>query len=207
MLRGLCNGTGSWVNHLAKAVITYNNTWHSAIEMTPSECLLSRSYPLTHIPWMDQNLSAWWRKGHPSFAPFTLHDRVLKREQLSGYLTRNKIIPKYSGPYEIVKVNANGVTYEVLIEGLPVRVHYAQLKPYIVLPKYLEGYGLGDLQNASDEDLMEVTEDQGAAYKEGYMTDESDSCVPSGTDTNTDNGCIDFLGGLSGGDVLGARLS
>ena len=162
-----------------------------------SECL-SWSYPLTHIPWMDQNVSASWREDHSSFAPFTLYDQVLKREQLSSHLTRNKLILKYSGPYEIVKVNSNGVTYEVMIEGLPVRVHYAQLKSYIALPKYLEGYGLGDLQNASEGDIMEVAEDQGAAYEEGSTTDESDSGVPSGIATSADNVCIDFLGGGGG---------
>ena len=206
LLRGLCDGEISWVKQLAQAVMVYNHTWHRAIAMTPSECLLSRSYQHSHIPWVDQRTSTYWKEGHPFFAPYALHDLVLKREPPHGHLTGNKLAPKYSGPYEIVKVHPNKVAYEVMREGLALRAHYTQLKPYITTPKYLEGYGLTHYQEDGPNEVIDTVSDQGVDYEEGYTTDESEACDLS---ASPDNSGVGYLSGrplITKGDDLETSL-
>ena len=140
MLRSLGENSASWSNNLAQAVLTYNHTWHSSIAMTPSQCLLSVGYDRANQPWVDRDISTQWREGHPRFAPFKLQELVMKRDQLVGHLTGNKLAQKYEGPFVVTKVHDNNVTYEITKGDITIRAHYSQLKPYVPLPPYLEDY-------------------------------------------------------------------
>ena len=59
-----------------------------------------------------------------------------------GNQLRDKLEKKYEGPYKVVKVQANRVSYEVqhCVTQKGVKAHHRQLKPWLDPPKYLERY-------------------------------------------------------------------
>ena len=127
-------------DYLTKAVVTYDNFWHSAINMTPSESLLNKDHALSYMPILNVSTRAHWKEGHPSFAPFKEGDIVLKKVQMHVNLTSNKFLPKFDGPYRIVQVMPNNVSYRMMIDGGDTRIfraHHTQLKKLNLPPHYL----------------------------------------------------------------------
>jgi hypothetical protein len=82
--------------------------------------------------------------GHPKFRSFSIGEQVVKIIPLLGHLTSNKIKPRFSGPYTVDVVHANGVTYELSKpqqeSQLVIRAHHSQLKGWIVPPDYLANH-------------------------------------------------------------------
>ena len=142
LLRGLVDSASSWTEKLSQMVLTYNHTWHSSINMSPSQCLLSVGYSGANKPWVDRDVSRQWQEGHPQFSPFRINDLVMKWERMVGHLASNKLSRRYEGPFRVVKVHENKVAYELEQGAVITRAHYTQLKPYIPSPKYLQKYNL-----------------------------------------------------------------
>ena len=141
LLRCMAEKPGSWDTNLPVAVMDYNHTWHSQINMSPSQCLMRISHSGGDGPILDSGTTAQWKVGHPSFAPFHLGDSVAMKVPMHGNLTSNKLNPRFSGPYRVVQVNPNSVTYVILDDiaqvGRKYRVHHAQLKLWHSPPLYL----------------------------------------------------------------------
>lgn len=138
-LRSLSTNGEQWDVNLSKAVITYNNTLHSEIQMSPSDFLLTRSHVInnSHSSAI-KDLTSNWKIGNPKFQPYKPDDLVLLKLQHKGFLNVNKLLPKFRGPFKIIKSNDNNVTYQILDDKSNViKVHYSQLKPYKIQPDYL----------------------------------------------------------------------
>ena len=139
MLRCSCTDPADWATRLPQVVLNYNHSWHSALNMTPSQCIMTRSYSRANSPWMSAHASEEWKAGHPRFSPFKVGQRVLRKVQQLGHLTRNKLVDKYEGPYDIRTVHDNGVSYEIQQEEGPfIKAHHTQLKPFVAPPEYLK---------------------------------------------------------------------
>lgn len=56
-----------------------------------------------------------------------------------GNLTANKFAGKYKGPLTVVKVNNNGVTYQLQdhVNGSVIRAHHSDLHLYKLTPNYI----------------------------------------------------------------------
>ena len=64
---------------------------------------------------------------------------VLRKVVFTGRNLSDKLEDRYSGPYKIVKVNLNRVTYIIkgLSDGREQKVHHTQLRRYYLAPNYL----------------------------------------------------------------------
>ena len=151
LLRSLCKSPASWADNLAHAVMTYNHTWHSAIDMSPSQCLMTRGYTDTTSVWVPSNITQQWKKGHPGYAPFQMGDRVWKRRQLLGHLTANKLVPKFEGPYVVTHVHENGVTYEIQRGDEVRRAHHTQLRAFVAVPDYLKRFTILEADSTASQ--------------------------------------------------------
>ena len=130
---------GSWDEHLSRAVIAYNNTPHTAISMSPSKYLITKNHHHFSDPPLQSQLKQYWKVGHPSFLPFKLSDKVLMKVQHKGFLNVNKFLPKFEGPYKVVKVDSYGVSYQLLDEtnNKTYKAHHSKLKIFKEIPLYI----------------------------------------------------------------------
>ena len=66
-------------------------------------------------------------------------DRVLRKVDRTSHETQEKFCEKFRGPFSIIVVNANGITYQLRHcgSGVEVGVHHSQLRQYIDPPAYL----------------------------------------------------------------------
>ena len=83
-----------------------------------------------------------WKAGYPSLAPFKVNDIVLRKIQLPGNLVSNKCKPKFTGPYRVMRVQSNGVSYELEDSGQTrlVHAHQTQLKQYNFSPSNIRNH-------------------------------------------------------------------
>ena len=128
-----------WDEHLARAIISYNNTPHGELGMSPSECLLAKSHKVRGDPPLQPELQSYWRKGHPKFLSFRVGDLVVKRLEHKGHSNVNKFLPKFSGPFKVIKVNSLGITYEIknCSSGSVLKAHHGKLRIFKEPPNYL----------------------------------------------------------------------
>lgn len=84
-----------------------------------------------------------------------------------GDLTANKLLPRYDGPYEVVKTNANGLTYTINRGGKQFVAHHRQLRPWRDVPPYLSEY----LPPTSGVSETESIPDPGSDYYFSEMSD------------------------------------
>ena len=164
-LRCLASSPLSWDDDISKVVIDYNNSWHSTLNMSPSECLLSERHNLWRTPLLSRSTRELWRPGHPSFAPFSVGKTVLRQIPVRGHKVSNKFLPKYDGPYTVHAVRDNGVTYEIdsssQLGHNRYRVHHSQLREWTEPPSFLKkhptflklvsGAPLGVIDDVEDE--------------------------------------------------------
>ena len=138
LLRSLQASPSAWDDDLPRAVITFNATLHSELGMSPSQFLLERSHnvvPAPPIPYTEREL---WKGGNPSFSSFVVGEKVMKKVIFRDRLLTHKFRHRWEGPFNIQRVNENGITYIIRdASGRDVRVHHAQLKRYHVVPSYL----------------------------------------------------------------------
>lgn len=127
-----------WDEDLPQVVLVYNHTVHSETNMTPCENILKRAHTLhTGLPL--PKVEQYWGEGHYRFEPFELDQMVGLKVQLPGDLTLNKFKPRYYGPYKIVQIQSNNVTYiiESVKTGKQYRAHHRQLRRWKIPPDYL----------------------------------------------------------------------
>ena len=126
----------SWDNQLPQAVILYNNTWHSAIDATPSDTLLKNPHSFRRNPCLQQ----FWRDPSKHFSPYREGDKVAYKVHMPGNLVINKFKSRYVGPFTIRQAHDNDLTYVISRVSKPhseIRAHYSQLRPWIEVPRYL----------------------------------------------------------------------
>ena len=120
----------------------HNNTIHSTTNMIPSDKISSGSAPVGVLP-IGQSIRDTWKLGHPKFSPYGVGTKVLKKVVKQGNNVSHKLTPRFDGPYTISKVQSNGVTYE--LQNLNqnkklIKVHHNQIKPFVEVPAYLQGF-------------------------------------------------------------------
>ena len=143
-LRCLGGSSTDWDLELAKMIIDYNHSWHSALNMSPSDYVLKVGHDHHQPPLVDSETKSSWRLGHPSFSSFIVGRKVLRKLPVQGNSVSNKFLPRYDGPYVVRKVRENGVTYEVSVDSAVdsriLRVHHTQLKVFVIAPPYLRNH-------------------------------------------------------------------
>ena len=139
LLRNLSAEPLTWDDDLIRAVMVYNNTHHAELRMSPSKYLLSRPHSMVDNPVLPTSDTAHWREGNPSFLPYKVGQLVLRRVVLQGHQVVNKLADRFSGPFSVIKVNDNRVSYVIqsLDSRVEHRVHHTQLRPYHEPPGYI----------------------------------------------------------------------
>ena len=161
LLRVLNRDPRKWDESVPSVLLTYNHSVHSEIGCTPAECILKRSHNIDSVPVLSAETRNPWADGHPRYQPFKIDTLVLRKVKLMGNLTVNKLVPRFDGPYKVMKVNINQVTYELLRlnDGVMVKAHHIQLKAWCEPPQYLKRhnlfYGSQALNPVNDVDVME----------------------------------------------------
>ena len=167
LLKSLVEGNNTnWDLHLPRAMVIYNNTVHSQTKQSPSDIILKKSHEPEKVLPIDRSTMKSWRMGNPSFAPFAIGKKVLRKIVKVGNLVADKLKARYEGPFIITKVRSNRVTYEIQRCDKPdsriIKVHYEQLKEFKEIPSYLKEYIL------FDDEQMQITS----------SSDESSEAVP-----------------------------
>jgi len=144
LLKGLLERDDSnWDDKLAKAAIVYNSTYHSQLKDSPSQFILKKSHstsPLLPVPNQLPN-SVTWKEAHPKFSSFEIGHSVALKVTKIGNSLKYKLGKKFDGPFTVVKVQSNGVTYEISdVNGRIVKAHHDQLKLWHDIPEYLSRY-------------------------------------------------------------------
>ncbi|KAL7631326.1 UNVERIFIED_CONTAM: hypothetical protein RMT77_018372 [Armadillidium vulgare] len=185
-----------WDEDLSQVVLIYNHTVHSETQMTPCENILKRAHTLSTglpLPRVDE----CWEEGHHQFESYEVDQLVGLKVHLPGDLTLNKFRPRYYGPYKVIQIQSNGVTYVIESEkdGRQCRVHHKQLRKWKVPPEYLRNSpvfqkyaleGEDDIQPIEIEEepieeklnkemevvLPEIEEEDEESFFEGFVVDQ-----------------------------------
>ena len=191
-LRSIVTSGETWDQSLARAVISYNNTLHSELGMSPSNFILSKGHEVCSDPPLQSELKETWRLGHPKFLPFKVGQFVLMKKHEPGFLNVHKLSDKFDGPFKIVKVNDNGVTYQILNEGTQtiIRAHHSKLRFYKQAPKYIRinsRYKGPEISSEVNGPIMESTfrndESRDVSF---FLRYDSDSCTSDCESSNDD---------------------
>ena len=141
-LRDLSNHPTDWPHHLSRVIQIYNNTVHSETGSSPANFLLERQHQADDVPIISTEARELWSHGHPQYESFQVGQLVLRKIPRMGRLNIHKLTAKYDGPYEIVKVHENKVSYELynLTNGTTTKAHHIQLKIWKEPPAYIIKY-------------------------------------------------------------------
>ena len=138
-LRSVGATASDWDTHVSKVVTLYNSSYHAELQESPCSRLLTRSHKLLVEGPMPDREKDHWREGNPSFRPFKRGHLVWRKVVFSGRNVTNKLADRYEGPYKVIIVNGNKVTY--IVQDMETkrahRVHHTQLRRYYSPPKYL----------------------------------------------------------------------
>ena len=135
ILAGLCKSPNEWDEYLPEAVIVYNNTYHTELNSTPSECVTSM---VSKLPLNSDQL--FWKPGSDKFVPYPVGSYVGKKIMTPRGVAK-KLSPRYDGPFKVLKIFDNNKSYVLQSEVDPdreIRAHHNQLKPWDMGPKYLQ---------------------------------------------------------------------
>lgn len=159
-----------WDNHLPQAILTYNTTLHRELGMSPSQYLLTKSHATSSNLPLPAAVTGVWREGHPRFSPYKVGERVLRKIPFKAKLNATKFQNKYSGPFSVIKVNPNDVTYLIQLVSDPsvtLRAHFDQLTLWREPPDYLKQhqyykilYPNGDLLPEEDDKPLMTSEER-----------------------------------------------
>ena len=139
LMRSLGADCNHWEEDLYRAVRIYNDSYHSEIEMSPSQFLLANAHSTPGRPTLPLQQVELWKEGNPTFVPFRKGQKVLRKVVFKGRLVADKFAERFEGPYEIIAVTGK-VTYLIscLQTGVERRVHHTQVKRFYDPPKYIE---------------------------------------------------------------------
>ena len=191
MLRSLGEGAG-WRGNLTKVVVSYNNTKHRELGISPAEYLLSKQHWVPDCMLASEKDKKHWKAGHPRFAPFVVGQTVMRKIPRMGHAAANKFMQRYEGPFTVIKVNDNGVTYEVQRENRVLKVHHTQLMGWTVPPPYLEERLKVMNQENDEEDEGRGRRDERVpvivSSEDTSQSDESSSLISCGANDGNE-GC------------------
>ena len=168
LIKASTNDPCDWDKVFPKILVNYNNSYHSQIKCSPSDKILMKEYSLVpKIPLSDDVVETW-REGHPNFSPFKLHQKVIRKIPRCGNLVSHKLKPRFEGPYSIIKVQSNGVSYELQRDNSDkiVRAHYRQLRPWRELPHYIQKYI--DRSSVNDDAREDECNDSAPEISDSY---------------------------------------
>ena len=142
LLRVQATSSRTWYEVLPRAILIHNSTYHSALKQSPSEYIYSNQHSFTGTVLLPNEVTECWREGHPSFGSFSFDQLVLRKSVFRGRESTNKFAERFEGPYSVVKINKNGVTYVLKhrTTANEVRAHHSQLRPYHVPPAYIRDH-------------------------------------------------------------------
>ena len=124
-LAAVCHGNErNWDEEIFGIIAQYNRTPHSETGKAPGEFFFE------HTAGINIPKQKFWREGkdcryHPG-------DLVLRKVPYHDK-DHTKLSPKYEGPYAIISVDSNGVTYEIRKvqgKGKLIKVHISQIKKF-----------------------------------------------------------------------------
>ena len=184
LLKGLTNeNEKNWDVALSKAVMIYNATKHSQTKMSPSDMIMKEAHNENTVLPIDKDTVATWKEGNPRFTPFELGQEVLRKVQNVGNQVKDKLRPKFDGPYKVIAVQPNDVTYVIERIGdsgkSQFKVHYRQIKSFVRVPEYLQNYIKFDSIQYSER-TSKIRRKKSSSHN--WVTYES----PSDTDDDTD---------------------
>lgn len=163
LLRIQSTSPATWYQALPRSVMVHNTTYHSAIKMFPSEYIYSKPHLFRGAVIMPSDIPERWREGHPSFGSFKHGQLVLRKSVFRGCETVDKFAERFEGPYSVIKVNLNGVTYMLkhnTTENI-VKAHHSQLRRYCVPPAYIVRHPYWITLQQSDDKKHAVDEPDG----------------------------------------------
>ena len=163
-LRALSNHPSDWAEYLPRAIRIYNETVHRETGMSPANIIMTKEYNVSNTPVVSPNTHEVWSQGHPRYSSFRIGQAVLRLINKPGNLNIYKLSSKFEGPFKVIKINRNDVTYELWDsnQDLIIKAHHSQLKPWKEPPKYIlrhiQKFPLTsiNLENANDEPLKEI---------------------------------------------------
>ena len=138
-LRNLTERPIDWKEHLPVAVRTYNNTTHNETKLSPARFIMTKEHVHGDVPIVSVEQKKLWEEGHPQYTAYQPGQSVLRRIFRTGRLNVDKMKPKYEGPFSVVSINENNVTY-ILKDPVTERTfkaHHIQLKPWRNPPRYI----------------------------------------------------------------------
>jgi hypothetical protein len=201
ILRNLSASLTDWDDYLAKAIMVYNTTFHSEIEMSPSQYLLTKAHTTFDTPLVPTVEVENWREGNPSFVPYSVGMKVLRKVVTKGRLLADKFASKFEGPFVITRVNDNGVTYWIkdVERQIEARVHHSQLKRFHDVPCYIQRHPyFRQLKSELIENREDLTEcsDQPAEDRvpnDVLYSGTSDDSEEFSSDESSESSCFDSL--------------
>jgi hypothetical protein len=124
MLATACEETGStWLGQLSRTLVIYNHTKHSQTGHAPADFFMGEA---VNIPL--PLCSPYWRPPGKTFKQYKIGQLVLRK--IPALTSHHKLSARYDGPYTIIKVDPNLITYK--LKALNRRkesvAHYNQLK-------------------------------------------------------------------------------
>ena len=119
--------TEDWDKRIYSVIAQYNRTPHSETGRAPVEFFLDES-PKLNIPAK----SSTWKEHPQNFRKFEVGALVMRRVPYQAAGQRNKLAPRFDGPYKIVTADENHVTYQIrkCSGGRTIKVHISQLKKF-----------------------------------------------------------------------------
>jgi len=197
-LKGLEAGADNWDSLLPEAIVVYNTTIHAELGECPSDFLLKNAHKVDNFLHIDHEDVSRWKEGHPMYAPFKINQRVVHKINRIGRQLKHKLGPKYEGPFRIVKIQPNKVTYEIQregeVNGKRHKVHHRQLKAWQEPPVYLRKHlsKIDSIEKSYKEKTQLDSEND-------ILSDESILGVPmmSGSDSSGDETEVASVGNKS----------
>lgn len=128
--------TGNWDKKVYEIVAQYNRMPHAETGRPPVEFFLEEAaQPILPVK------EPVWKKEGRSFRRFAVGDLVLRKVPFQASGQRDKLAPKFNGPYRVVTADGNGVTYRIRrLQGnkKEIQVHLSQIKKFHGDPGDLE---------------------------------------------------------------------
>jgi len=122
--------------------MVYNATLHREIGACPSNYILENAHTIDNSLPIPVDTVRNWKDGHPAFVSFRVGEKVACKIDRAGRQLQNKLKQKFEGPFVVLRVQPNKVTYEIQLCDSPQskihKVHHKQIKRWTEPPRYLK---------------------------------------------------------------------
>lgn len=96
---------------------------------------MTRAHDIDENIPVESNVLDTWKEAHPKFNSFSVDQKVALKIQKICRSPKFKLGLKFTGPHRIVKVQSNGVTYELSNRAELTKAHHRQLKSWHNVPE------------------------------------------------------------------------